>query len=403
MFPVGFYIFGAGDSAGILNWFSLQTPLLKQISELSSVATNKQVAAAIQLDGTTAQGFRDVLFPPGERLRGRYYHPMSETNTGDPKTLLEFASWAYGTCPADTVVLVLSGHGLAWRDSAVTFRTRGEILDLAGRHASRIFLKLGDVGTRAVLVDGQSRDFLSNQELGEAVKGINQILSKKLSVLVFDACLMSSVEILGELDDKVKVVVGCIDELSSAGLNLAEAARSITRTSSSLPIDVGKQIVNTFAPVMNHDTAIAIDLAGEDWTKGKEAFSEFVRLARVWLLAGGAPARSTWIESLRSATRLIKYRDANLCDIGALCDSIINNPSINNAEIKALAVKSVDFFTKSVVAAQAAPNYKNAVGMSIFAPADAESFRPTITDYGKLRFPAATGWHDLLRTTFEIT
>src|SRR5262245_46037103 len=170
--PIRIFMYGAGDA--IQGRGALDPQIQAQISRLVQVATGPRVAAVVQLDSSARYAIRGVLDPWGR------YPPtwLPETNTGDPEALVDFVRWGAALCPARRSVLVLSGHGMAWEDDMAQqiLGTRGltplsEVREAGGgrHHARRIFgrnLTSADAATRAVLIDGDSRDFLSNAELG---------------------------------------------------------------------------------------------------------------------------------------------------------------------------------------------------------------------------------------------
>ena len=115
--------------------------------------------------------------------------------------------------------------------------------------------------TRAVLIDGQYRDYLSNAELGAACARISSTLGGPIDILVFDACLMSAWELLHELRGSVSTVVASIDELSAAGIDMAGPVQQLTAALGASDVaTVAASIARGFSPQAAFDSCVAIDL-----------------------------------------------------------------------------------------------------------------------------------------------
>lgn len=402
--PLQVLFYGAGES--IDGAGALAGPIADQLARVAGVATNQAVAAIAQLDATAWPTYRWILDP-----RGRFApEAVAEVNTGDPSELVAFVDWAVARCPADRTILVLSGHGLAWRDdqaARVVGATRTGGFAAPGgslRHAHRL---LGAPSrraalSRAVLLDGGQRDFLSNLELAAACERVAARLGRPIDVLVFDACLMSSWELLVELERSVRTVVGTIDELSAAGLELAEPVRSASIAGGMLDSsDLATRFVTEFTPRAPFDTCVAVELTRPAWPIARDRLQAAVTALRPFLAASVANRERLRAALSRATTSLVRFTGGGLADVGALATSFVD------ADLPGLAVTAMaevrDAIAASVLATSLGDSYQGAIGLSLFTPSTEATYAANRNEYRRLELPRATGWVALLDLLFGFT
>src|SRR6185312_9787586 len=278
--PIRIMVYGAGEAAGGAGALSDQIQM--QLSRLQQVITTQSVAGIAQLESSSAQSLRYVLDPQGRQP----FYQIPNVNVGDPNSLLEFVKWSAAVCPAQCSVLALSGHGAAWEDEMVAQTLGRAAATNRAVHAARpapgaihhprsLFgpnaTPHGAMG-RAILIDGQNRDFLSNAELGSALAQIRAVLGGKIDVLVFDACLMSSWEILQEVSDSATTVVGSVDEISASGIDLSAAAAKLNAANgAATPMTIAVTIATEFQPQTVFDSCVAVDLSSTSWVSALTA------------------------------------------------------------------------------------------------------------------------------------
>lgn len=437
LFPIQMLVYGAGDAANLDSFGPLDNDIKRQLTALSRVATNRAVAALYQLDGTTGPTVRGVLLPithPRAAQLGSF--SLGETNTGDPAELVAFCRWAQSTCPSQRTILVLSGHGLAWQDrklqsflSGRGVRTRGTPPAGSVRIAQRLFNRpsaqkvLKDAArfmagnlpsgrertdrTRAILVDGSTSDFLSNSELASACGSCVAAMSRPFDVLVCDACLMCSVEVLTQVEPYTNSVVGAIDELCSQGMNLAGAAQAITaafRTGRPIEaVDCARAFPNTFRPSQTYDSAIAVSTALAVWNPALAYFRAFCNAVRSWLAPSDAALRQSRRNRFKSAVQmaqdLVKFANESFGDLGCFAASVLKEVEDLPSEAKAALQSARAAFAKCVLAKSVGASYARApaVGISIFLPRTSGELANNLADYAGLAFARKTGWLGILQ------
>src|SRR5262249_36131947 len=114
---------------------------------------------------------------------------LGQVDMSDPNTLVDFATWAIKTYPADKYVLILSDHGMGWPGGMTSTTQKGRALPNAPL--------AGAVGNLMYLSDMDSA-------LGKirANTGID-----KFEMVGLDACLMGGLEVLDTLTPHARYAV----------------------------------------------------------------------------------------------------------------------------------------------------------------------------------------------------
>lgn len=398
-------IYGAGEA--INGAGALADDIRKQLDRLAGVATNREIAATAQLDAAAGPTLRYVLDPRGQLP----VEQLPNVNTGDPANLRTYVAWSSAICPSNRLVLVLSGHGVAWQDSeadaalgiAVT-RSPGAPPRRPGgfNHPRALFgsgVTKAAVINRAVLLDGHDRDYLSNAELGAVCQRIAADRGAPIDVLVLDACLMSAVEVLHELRGAVATVVGAIDEISAAGIDMAEPAAWMTATEGLTPTAIAGHIAGRFAPAAAFDSCIAIDLGGAAWGRATAMFRDFSQGLASWSAASPGNAALVKAALRLAGTSVVQYSRGGLADMSSLVEAIASVGGIPAATIDA-GRRAAAAFGAAVIQKSVGADYQAACGVSVFAPESETVFIANRAEYARLQFPTQTGWGGVLDIIF---
>lgn len=398
--PLQLAVYGAGDAGAGGAFPALQPFLWRQLAELSNIVTSPRVSATAQLDNFTGPSLRWVLDP----LRRQRAAQLPETNTGDPRELVAFCDWSNEVCPSERHVLVLSGHGLAFQDTVTQgYYDRSRGASPPGRRPASVFasqpLVRAGASARALMMD--QSDFLTVPELRGALMDAADIFpSRRFDAVVFDACLMSNVELLYELRGSAAAVVGAVDEISGQGLNLAGAAHILDAAPAETlsPERIALSFVEAYAPQTTSDTCVAIRLDQAALEAGVVAFARFVELLRRDAERDEGVARLCRDALALSSRALIRYRSQSLADLNAVARAM-RDTGLASDTLTALNA-SVRAFAMLVIDGRLGADYAGALGLSVFAPSSAEQLRLNSVDYRDLEFARRTGWLEALAGLF---
>lgn len=405
--PIRVLVYGAGDA--INGAGALDTQISAQISRLVQVVTNQYVAGVAQLDAARSPAWRLIMDPWGR------YRPeqVPEFNTGDPDTLLRFVEWGMQVVPARRTVLVLSGHGTSWEEEIARqvlgmtrFRSPPQKETPRGvrRHARRLFgHEINEMGsmTRALLIDGNSRDYLSNAELAMVCERIASSLpERKIDVLIFDACLMSSWELLQEISGSVRTVVASIDELSAAGVDLSQPARALTEARGELDApQIAAEFASRFTPQTSFDSCVAVDLSKPEWSLALNHFHNFATVLNGWVRSSPGN-RETMRNALRLASSsLVKFSSGGLADAAALAQAVASIPGVPGECVQSINA-AVAAARSCILGRRAGQDYQAATGLSLFAADSSTVYDTNRPEYLRLQFPNVTGWGSVLDAVY---
>lgn len=210
--PYTFMVFVACDN-------SLDQAGYQNILDMERVGSSETLNVVVQYDRAPQsihtdkrwEGTRRYFIQKSadtERITSPVLADMGKIDSGDPQTLIDFAAWAMSTYPAKNYVLVISSHGTGWEDwpgyrsAPAKHRSVFRHTKLIGTDTSVSISEVGAaVLTRAIAIDESAQDFLDNKELSKVLKTIRGMAEGQKATFIlsgFDACLMSTIEVLYE-------------------------------------------------------------------------------------------------------------------------------------------------------------------------------------------------------------
>lgn len=286
----------------------------RNIKQMLEVGSNENIHIVIHLD---------IRIAGNKKITRRYYieskdkilhmnadDPNSQMmDSGQPSTLISACKWAIQNFPAQEYVLIFWNHGTGILDPArgkilnptefFIYNPTSNMLDLdrsvsilgnihtlinnydssdlllfLDRHAEtnwqeleQEILEIDDA--KGICWDDSSGNYLTNQKLDEALTVIrkNYLNNKKFSIIGFDACLMSMVEVGNLIKKHAHIMVGSQEVELGTGWNYQKALEPFSRKALGRK-EFAQHIVNayeeTYKKITNDYTqsAIALDDLG---------------------------------------------------------------------------------------------------------------------------------------------
>ena|GEM_PF-1500569 len=158
---------------------SLDAAIRDDLEEMKKAGPPSGVTLLSYID-TPADGIRLLKIEKGKEIE---IAKFGQGNSADVQKVAYFVMWANRVFPAKKFALILSSHGMGWRNAAAT---RGVITD-DSENTAMDFLSLKSALTTAVTQEG---DFI-----------------RPLDLIGFDACLMGLFEVAYQLRDSAKYMV----------------------------------------------------------------------------------------------------------------------------------------------------------------------------------------------------
>jgi len=366
----------------------------RNIKQMASVGSNEHINILVHLD---------IRIAGNQKITRRYYiennrilhvnpgDPETERmDSGSPKTLQSCCKWAIKHYPADHYALIMWNHGTGTLDPL-----RGRILNPTQLFEFNPTINKFDIdrsieffdwvdGRRGICWDDTTGNYLTNQKLASALNHVctKYLGGKKLSILAFDACLMSMIEVANIAQDYADIMVGSQEVELGTGYNYALAFEPFAHHALA-PDDFAKQIVKayekSYSNITNDYTQSAMNLS---LTRGVEQNINLVAHLLVECLKQ-QKNNSVKINLRRSRNKLCctHFDEPRYVDLHHLYKNILKNMSgfsiaggdSGNSLLRQLQQAlehGLRLIEKAVIANTAGRNLSQARGISIYFPED---------------------------------
>ncbi len=342
------YLAGDNNLDGMLN---------DLFNDILSVGSNEDIKIVVQKDGSRIGDTRRYFIDSegSKILIDSFNKKGGELNMGNPNNLVDFSNWAVENYPSEKYYLILSDHGSGW-------------LGICKDESS-------------------NKDWITVNELKNALGSICTKLGKKLDLLLFNACLMNSVEVYSSISDFVEYVVGSQDEQYtnayrySGFLNALKqnpewsSKRTAQETAESL-FNIG--IGNDISIIDQNNIK---DLCNKIDLFAKELRSELPNKARIIRAAG---------QFVPSYFYYLDEYDISNKDLYIYSKNIAENPLLKQETRKA-ALSVMQAIDNSIV--ETHQLYDDANGLSILFNSGRDyEFKEIPTKYSLLDFAEQTEW-----------
>lgn len=256
----------------------------KNLKQMELIGSNPNVSIVVQLN---TPGYlnptKRYIIKKGRRLLVQDDDsPTQKLNSGIPSTLVNCVSWAVTHYPADNYALILWNHGTGAMDPQIArtinpcdlfyLNPTDNRLEI-DRGASYLALICQEIqntlqmeNKRGICFDDSFKTYLSNHDLEAALYEIStKILGgQKLSLIGFDACLMSMIEVASICKRYAQYFVGSEEIEYGTGWKYDYVLEPFTRTTFS-PKEFASHIVTSYEQayqkLINDYTLSALDLS----------------------------------------------------------------------------------------------------------------------------------------------
>jgi clostripain len=243
-----------GDTWTVMLYQDADDPILEEdiftdLNEAERVGSSEKVNIVAQIDRYKG-GFKGKQNFSGakryyltkdedlEKVNSKELADLGEVNMADGKVLSDFAIWAAKEYPADHYVLILSDHGTGWPG--------GWTDEDAGSNP------------KDILINGWN-DMLYLNELDDTFATIKKATGiGKFDIIGYDACLMSSLEVMSMTAAYADYAVLSQETEPSMGWAYSAILSKLVKNPKMDPADLAKTVVDTY---ITEDTLITDDAA----------------------------------------------------------------------------------------------------------------------------------------------
>ncbi|HEX2222169.1 MAG TPA: clostripain-related cysteine peptidase [Candidatus Limnocylindria bacterium] len=324
-----FIVYLAGDN-------NLEQYGLVDLLEMKAVGSTADVDVVAQFDGMEDGGTRRYHLTADRELADDVVDELAEVNTGDPDALLDLVSWAMAEYPAERTALVLWNHGSGWRDEDIYRLDGGPALDPeqprslvrgageAGIRRSLFKTSIASVldypaEVRGILFDDTSKDFLDSRELKRVVERMVAARGgRKLDLIGFDACLMSTIEVGFQIRDAFEVMVGSQEIEPGDGWPYGRILAALAAEPAAGPEELGRMVVEAYVAELGaRDRGAAVTQSAVRLGQMAETTVRVGRLADALTASLERPSFSRQLLAVLRGVQ--KFRDRDCVDLLHLC------------------------------------------------------------------------------------
>lgn len=388
----------------------------KDLAQMRQVGSSERVNVVAEFDGAGDHGTQRIHI--AKDGINETVETIGETDSGHPDVLFNFISWAAEKFPAKRYALILWSHGDGWEpaevdgvagssglnDGGTTERTSGSL--------SRAFFrtplkeKMRDSGSteRAILSDNGTGHSLDTIELDNVLKRAVDTIGQPFDLMGMDACLMSNLEVIYQLRERVRYFVASEIKAPGEGWPYDVILGRLLTNPNISTADFARHIVTDYVKYYVDD-----DFSDYDVIQAAYDVSQIQNLVKpIDELAGELTLGLTenieveeqliW-DALRNSNALrntVKFSDNSLMDIGHFCKEL--SQTGEDSKIKEAAARVVEAHRTGegcaiIEEARDGSKVKDLCGASIYFPIKSE----ISTYYGDLAFSQNVRWSEMLR------
>lgn len=249
-----FMVYMAGDN-------NLSAAGDEDLAEMRKIGSSNDVNVVVEFDKAGNRGTNRYCIQ--RNGVNEFILPMPETDSGDPKVLIDFIDWAAKNYPAERYALVLWNHGCGWEPlemdkiahkvRSVDYNER-EAIERSASPLGHVFFRttlekifsIPSSSERAICSDDGTGHSLDTIELGNVLAQAVQILGQPLDLLGMDACLMSNLEVAYQAQPYVKYIVASEESEPAEGWPYSDVLEKLVAAPSMATAELAKQIVDSY-------------------------------------------------------------------------------------------------------------------------------------------------------------
>jgi hypothetical protein len=351
----------------------------QNIESMETVGSNDQVNIVVQWASEAAGKSVRLLVQKSTNpsaVISPIVQDLGKVDMGDFHSLENFIQWGVQNYPAQHYFIDVWDHGSGWHSiEAMTAAKRGVIM-----HPSDISW------------DDNSGNFITTEQLGQAMTFAAQQIGHKVDLYGSDACLMAMAEVANEMADSVSVYAGSQETEPGAGWPYGDLLSRWEAIPNAQASDVAKILVDAYVKSYQGGSngTGEVTFAAYDMSKLPALDTAIANFGAKILKLSAADSAKV----LATAKTTQNFTDA---DYGDLLDFMKKLSSSRVQGIDSQDISDVQAAASQMIIANSdTTQYAAATGMSIWLPTQHSDFDSNATRYKGLKFNAATHWGDVL-------
>lgn len=333
-------------------------------------------------------------------------------DSGDPQTLIDFASWVLQNYPAENYMLDLSDHGSGIIDldrhlsrfinptELFVLNPSNLMLELDRSISFLDFFSKKEDELRGICFDENFQSYLNNQKLDYALKKICQHEPNfKFKIIGLDACLMQMIEVANLIKPYANILVASPEVELGPGWRYDTILTPFS-TQSLEPLHFAKHIVKayeqTYSDITNDFTLSAIDLNVLDKIE-----ANVNKVSEILIEVISNQKDNTAKIILKNCKKNINFEEPSYIDLTSFYTKLltnINNLVFKNSKFNYLSKKletelneGVKILKTVILENTCGKNISYSKGLSIYFPE-----KSIHSSYLKTSFAQSNHWLNLL-------
>ncbi len=395
----------------------------KNLKQMEQIGSNENITIIVQLN---TPGYlnptKRYIIKKGRRILVQdETSPATKLNSGAPQTLVDCVNWGITHYPADHYALIFWNHGSAAIDPNFTktinpcdlfyCNPTDNMLEIDRGISYMTLLSqitasiISTDSKRGICFDDTFKSYISNKDLDLALKEIHTriLKNKKLDVVVFDACLMSMIEISSIVQRYAHYMASSEEVVYGTGQNYELLFKPFL-TESLSPRDFVKHIVSayeqTYQKIINDYTFSALDLSrASDLENNVHTVATLIHQA---LINQSNYSVANMLRKCKSTQFCTCFDEPSYIDLGDFYINLlkhIHHINLNNKnleitlqnELTTALQQGLFCLSQLVIENRVGQKLRRAQGISIYFPEHSIAF-----NYLKSPFALSNAWANLL-------
>lgn len=393
----------------------------KNIKQMEMVGSNENVNIIVQLN---TPGYfnptKRYIIKEGRRVlvQADGFVPNQKLNSGSPYTLIDCVEWAMKHYPADNLYLFLWDHGTGPHDPGIAKTINicnlfyvNPISEMLELDRSIGFLDmiakqaLQEEKLRGICFDETFKSYMTNQDLKFALSEIQHrvLHGKKIGVVLFDACLMSMIEIANICKDHAEYMVSSQEVEFGTGYDYERAFKPFQQKALSpreFAIHAVQAYKQMYLPITPDFTHAALDL--NKINSVEENIHLVAERLSVALDYEANKTVSNLLKFSKSTQNCTCFDEPTYIDLGHFYKNILthlneikleteSDTQIIQQDLFYLITQGLKLIEEAVIANETGRNLANACGISIYFPENS-----IFNSYPKCDFAITNNWSVLI-------
>ncbi len=342
----------------------------EDVNEMEEVGSTDSVNVVVQWASMRRTSVQRLLIQKDDNsdvVNSPVVEDMGPVDMGDWKSFVDFVAWGKEHYPAKKYFITIWNHGGGWH---LNQNDQPAVKDISW--------------------DDKTGHSIRTEQLGFALNEISGILGQKVDIYGSDACLMSMVEVAGEMTEAVQVMVGSQEVEPADGWPYAaffNAWKNLGPESDAA--SVASILTRTYKESYENgdqSTSAQVTLSALDLSKTAELNASVAALASAIENQSDEGKEQT----SHAAGRTISFYESDYIDLGDFANQLqIASPSFDQNVLENLN----DALRKYVISNDVTESYSAAKGVSIWMPSSNYTYDLYIDRYAALNFARSTGWN----------